>query len=203
MLLKSMGITDIPPLKDIPVLYGFKPSFSLPEDFGRLLSPDVFNLIIHPLSKGSAREWGLDNYASLIGLLPEDSFRIFLTGTEEEGKAFRPALSGLSSHYTDLSGKMRLEELIAFISKADALLAASTGPLHIAAAAGIHALGIYPPIRPMHPGRWAPLGKKTKVFVKEVECEKCRKTGDCECMRSVKAEEIASCLKTLREQKNV
>jgi ADP-heptose:LPS heptosyltransferase len=38
------------------------------------------------------------------------------------------------------------------------LVAASTGPLHIASAVGIHAIGLYPSKRPMHPGRWMPLG---------------------------------------------
>jgi hypothetical protein len=48
-------------------------------------------------------------------------------------------------------------------------------------------MGIYPPIRPMHPGRWAPIGAKAKVFVKEGECEDCRKTGNCHCIREIRA----------------
>jgi heptosyltransferase-3 len=58
----------------------------------------------------------------------------------------------------------RLDELIAFIFNADGLLASGTGPLHLAAASGIHALGLFPPSRPIHPGRWAPLGKKAEYL---------------------------------------
>jgi ADP-heptose:LPS heptosyltransferase len=63
-------------------------------------------------------------------------------------------------HVHNLTGKMSLDELIAFIGAADVLVAASTGPLHIAAACGIQAIGLYADRRPIHPGRWAPLGPK-------------------------------------------
>lgn len=63
---------------------------------------------------------------------------------------------------------MNLKQFISFIAAADGLIAASTGPLHIAAALGKVALGIYPPIKPMHPpGRWAPLGKNASYLVLE------------------------------------
>jgi heptosyltransferase-3 len=60
----------------------------------------------------------------------------------------------------DMTGKMTLPQLISFISNADGLIASGTGPLHIAAMAGINTLGLFPSVRPIHPGRWAPLGKK-------------------------------------------
>jgi ADP-heptose:LPS heptosyltransferase len=84
-----------------------------------------------------------------------------------------------------------------FISKADGLVAASTGPLHLAAALGIPALGIYPPIRPMHPGRWAPVGPNARVFVKPEYCEDCRRTGDCHCIREIPPNAVEEYLQTL------
>jgi ADP-heptose:LPS heptosyltransferase len=66
----------------------------------------------------------------------------------------------LPKNVIDLTGKFTLAELIAFLTKADGLVAASTGPLHIAAAVGIHTLGLYPDKRPIHAGRWAPIGPK-------------------------------------------
>ena len=39
-------------------------------------------------------------------------------------------------------------------------MASGTGPLHVAAASGINTLGLFPSVRPIHPERWAPLGKK-------------------------------------------
>jgi ADP-heptose:LPS heptosyltransferase len=81
---------------------------------------------------------------------------------------------------------MNLDELISFIASADGLIANSTGPLHLAAALGKDALGIYPPMRPIHPGRWAPVGPKATVFSLDKYCVDCRKTpASCHCIAEV------------------
>jgi ADP-heptose:LPS heptosyltransferase len=126
----------------------------------------------------------LDNFNSLIGLLPPEKFKLFITGSAAEGRQ-ADALFSRHPSLTDLTGKLSLAQLIGFISAADGLIAASTGPLHIAAALGIHALGLYPPRRPIHPGRWGPIGKHTKVFVKNSYCKACRVSLDCTCMRDI------------------
>lgn len=188
-LIQCLGAGDYA-LEDLPDFYGIKRLPPLDIEYARLLSPTAFNLILHPKSKGSAREWGLDRFAQLIEILPPERFKIFITGTAQEGDLVRDTLIKPFPQVVDLSGKMSLGQLFSFISHANGLLAASTGPLHMAAACGIHALGIYPPIRPMHPGRWAPLGRKTHVFVKPTDCDLCRKSGPCECMRSIRPEEV-------------
>ncbi len=191
-LLQPLGIHSNDAAETLWTYYGMQAPSVLLEDLKNRLSPDRFNLILHPKSKGSAREWTLDHYAGLIRRLSETGrFAIFLTGTEAEGQLFRKELVRPFPFVTDLSGQLSLEELIAFIASADGLLACSTGPLHIAAALSTWAVGIYPPIRPMHPGRWAPLGKHTKVFVREQGCEDCRNTNSCACIQSITAEEVS------------
>jgi heptosyltransferase III len=154
-------------------------------------------LILHPKSRGSAREWGLGNYVRLVGLLPRERFKVFVTGTAADGQLLAPLLAE-HPELTDLTGRLTLGQLMTFISKADGLVAASTGPLHLAAALGVHALGIYPPIRPMHPGRWAPVGRKVRVFVKPEYCEDCRRMGDCHCIREIEPAEVEGYLQSLR-----
>lgn len=185
-------------LQEIPELYGFNSIVPLPPQIEQLLKPDKFNLILHPRSKGSAREWGLHNFNHLVELLPQDKFRIFITGTADEGRvAF--AENGLkrSDRIIDLTGKLNLGELITFIQHADGLVAASTGPLHLAAALNKVAIGIYPPMRPIHPARWGPLSKKAFYFVKPGTCSKCRKGGSCECMSSIDPAKVAQRILTL------
>jgi ADP-heptose:LPS heptosyltransferase len=98
----------------------------------------------------------------------------------------------LPAHVIDITGKMSLPQFIAFIHKANYLVAASTGPLHIASSLGIGAIGIYPPIRPMHPGRWKPIGKNAKALVVNKSCENCRKTpASCVCMNMIQAQQVA------------
>jgi heptosyltransferase-3 len=196
-LLEPLGARREYSLEEIGVNYGLTRLAPLPPEVEALLDPRRFNLILHPKSRGSAREWGLGNYVRLIGLLPRERFKIFVSGTATEGELVAPLLAK-HPEVTDLTGRLTLGQLMTFISKADGLVAASTGPLHLAAALGIHALGIYPPIRPMHPGRWAPVGRKTRVFVKAEYCEDCRRSGDCSCIREVPPDAIEAYLLTLK-----
>jgi heptosyltransferase-3 len=183
-LLTALGAKPLFSFEEIDKLYGFAPIASQPAELQRLIDPKKFNLIVHPKSRGSAREWGLDNFSGLIGMLPPEKFKLFITGTAAEGAQLQELFSR-HPLVTDLTGKLSLAQLIGFIAGADGLIAASTGPLHIAAALGIHALGLYPPMRPIHPGRWGPIGKKTKVFVENKPCHACRITQDCTCMRGI------------------
>ena len=190
-LIRSLtGVGHIP-LQDLPAYYGLKDMYPLDPDLEQCFDRQRFNLILHPGSKGSAREWGLDNFRALIRILPEEKFNILITGTKEEGEGIRQ--SGLfeeSKGVTDLTGKVDLQGLISVIARSDGLLAASTGPLHIAAALGKHALGIYPPIRPMDPGRWAPVGINASHLVVDKTCSDCRGEQECHCMKEISPEQV-------------
>jgi len=162
----------------------------LDDKLKKLLSGKRKNIILHPKSKGSAREWGLNNFSKLIDLIPANDFKIFITGTKDEGDLMSDFLKKHENKIIDLTGRLSLDELISFISKADALVATSTGPLHIAAAAGIKAIGIYAPMRPIHPGRWKPLGKNADYLVLNKECNDCKDGSICECILSISEEQV-------------
>jgi ADP-heptose:LPS heptosyltransferase len=172
-------------LPEIGKLYGLTKTAPLKDELKALIDPARKNIILHPKSKGSAREWGVSNFMKLIELLPEDRYRIFVSGTKEEEALLAP--SGILDHarVTNICGKMSLGQFMSFIHECDALVAASTGPLHLAAALGIEAIGIYPPIRPMHPGRWAPLGPKARFLVMGKECNDCISGSKCSCMEEI------------------
>lgn len=190
-LLEPLGITEELPAARISDLYALtRIKSELPVSVTELISADHFNLILHPKSKGSAREWGVDNYTQLIDLLPKDKFRIFITGTKEEGDKMKDFLSSNKGKVIDLTGKLTLSEFLAFINRCDGLVAASTGPLHMAAALGKRTVGLYAPMRPIFPERWAPLGIDAHWLVIEKTCQKCRYTEDCECIREIRPEDV-------------
>ncbi|MFM7769972.1 MAG: glycosyltransferase family 9 protein, partial [Bacteroidota bacterium] len=121
------------------------------------INPNKHSVIFHMLSKGSAKNWSMQKFEELAEVLDPKKFDIYLTGTENEGSIIRKTFPRLA-HVHDITGKLSLHELIAFISSCQLIVAASTGPLHIAAGTGVHAVGLYPCEKPMHAGRWAPLG---------------------------------------------
>lgn len=158
-LLKPLGIQTDYSLADLQHYAGFSRIPDLQPTHEALLKTGRKNIILHPKSQGSAREWSLENYMELAASLDETKYCIFFTGTEKEGLLFRNLIPRKANIH-DLTGKMTLPELIAFIKRADALVAASTGPLHLAGLSGIRAIGLFSGQRPIHPGRWQPLGNK-------------------------------------------
>jgi ADP-heptose:LPS heptosyltransferase len=186
-LLKPLGFDFIPELNEIPGYYGLRVGSAI--SFFSQGSQKI-NLIIHPGSKGSARDWSINNYVELIRLLPQDRFNVFISGTQKEANIFLPAFADVSDRFTVIPGAYGLDQFMGIIAAADVLLAASTGPLHLAAALDIHAIGIYVPMRPIHPGRWAPLGKKAEVICADKICGGCKKGEPCSCIAEISPEMV-------------
>jgi len=192
-LLAPLGITKSYSKEELGALYSFDNIPALPAELHELFQPGKRYVILHPKSQGSAREWGLDHFISLIQLLPKDRFQIFISGTAKEVELLTPLFQAVGESVTNITGKMDLSGFIAFIERCDALVAASTGPLHIAAALGKQAIGIYPAIRPMHPGRWAPLGPEAVALSLQKDCSECRTNPQaCACIISISSMEVAA-----------
>lgn len=154
-----------------------------------LLDKNRFNLILHPGSNGHAREWPEQSFIDLIKILPEDKFKIFISGAGSEEELFKNLL-GSDLPITNIMNKMNLIEFCSFVSQADGLIASSTGPLHIAAAVGIHALGLFSPRRHIDARCWQPLGEQAEYFSKPGSCVDCDYGEECPCMRYITAEKI-------------
>lgn len=159
---------------------------------------DKLRIILHPKSRGSAREWPMYKYHELVQRTPKSMVHFYITGTNAEGELIRHECPEIMQHsnVTDLTGKMDLNTFVDFIGMCDVLVACSTGPLHIAAALNKKAIGIYPPIRPMHPGRWAPLGKNSVVLVENKTCSDCKVKSPCTCIQSVTATQVISIIES-------
>ena len=189
-----VGDGDLP--LDALVAHGrIRPRVPVPAPLAPLLAPDRFNLVIHPKSLGSAREWPLSAYRDLVASLPADRWRVLVTGSADEGAAVGDWIRSLPPHAHDLTGRLSLAELIAVLAAADGVVGASTGPVHVAAAAGTRTLGLFSPVRPLHPGRWAPLGARASVLVAPEACAACADGAPeegtaCSCMAAIPVEEV-------------
>ena len=199
-LLIPLDVKDTFSLSEIADYYGLTNTGPLKKELSQLLSSERFNLILHPKTKGSAREWGIDNFSKLVEILPEQDYKIFITGTRDEGLQISKFLRQYEHRVVDLTGRMELGELIRFIKAADGLVAASTGPLHIASALGRFALGLYAPMRPIHAGRWGPVGKNAYFLMTDKTCNDCRKTTVCHCIKSIDPIDVYDRIKSASEK---
>jgi len=172
-------------------------------DFSQILKNEKFNLIIHPKSKGHGREWGLENFFKLITELPEDKFSVFLTGLKEEEDLIKSELPQLLvlPRITNLMGKLTLAELNSFINQADGLVASGTGVLHLASALGKYTIGLFPPIKPIHPGRWGPIGRNATYLVRDIDCNQCKGGTQCACMKAIAVKQVKQRLESYYDKK--
>ncbi|RXZ33836.1 lipopolysaccharide heptosyltransferase family protein [Oxalobacteraceae bacterium CAVE-383] len=202
--LRPYGETAVPAREDIPALY----DFSIPADaeIDGMLAPHAFNLILHAKSNGHGREWPQEYYLALATMLQDEpGMRLWLTGSSEEGEWLaRHAPELLAQpNVRNVCGRFTLAELTIFIKHADGLIASGTGPLHLSAAIGQRTLGLFPPTRPMHPGRWAPLGEHAQTLCVETCESNCHKSADptCDCMRRIRPAAVHQVVKRwMREQ---
>ena len=169
-LLEPLGIHEQINLKEIHHYIGWKRRNTV---FEKGLLTKKFNLILHTKSMGSAKEWRIENYKYVIERLSTDQVQVYLTGTQEEGELISTECPEIFEYdyVTDVTGKFDLEKFIGFIEKCDGLVACSTGPLHIASSAGIKCIGLYPSKRPMHAGRWCPIGGESTFISEEEESD--------------------------------
>lgn len=197
-LLTPLGYKQPLELSAVAPLVRLQAAVSLRSELRQLLAarqPGQLNVILHPRSRGSAREWGLAHFGQLAKTLHVAGHRVFVSGTAAEGVELAEWLRENADFLAaDLTGQLELPEFIAFIAATDGLVAGSTGPLHLAAALGRHALGLYPPIKPMHPGRWGPLGPHAEYLVFDrPDCQDCRaQPTDCTCIKAIEAAAVAA-----------
>lgn len=190
-LLRPFGLTNIPSFEEIN---NYTSSFhiekqELPEEFEALLNKKY--VVLHPKSQGSAREWPIEKYAELAVRLIKNNYEVVFTGTEPEGQQFRNLIPEDSMCH-DSTGKLSIDQLIWLIKNASALVACSTGPLHIAGFLDTKAIGLFSPKIPIHPGRWRPLGAHSKALVFDPNCEKCKEKKECDCISQISVETVFS-----------
>lgn len=195
-LLAPLYSEAVLPLTQIAELVRLHSPEQLAPEWQQLLTqrqPEQLNVVLHPRSRGSAREWGLPHFGALAQLLHAAGHRVFVTGTSTEGEELREWLIEHQPFLAaDLTGRLTLPQLLAFLSEADGIVAGSTGPLHVTAALGRYTVGLYPPIRPMHPGRWAPLGPHAGYLVfNRPDCQACRhQPTACVCIKALEPQQV-------------
>ncbi len=172
------------------------------KDFGKRLLREAGSkveqrrIVVHTGSGGSSLNWSEAKYLKLVERLLHDDEKSEIIMTAKE----------MSDHFTDSvkalcgvrivdtrSSVRRIRDLICIIANADMLIAASTGPLHIASALGIKTIGLYCH-RPMNCAKhWGALGSKavnleiSKEYC-DVNCSKDKET--CSFENGISVEEV-------------
>lgn len=189
-LLKFFGLKTVPILE---LLNEYTSNFKLKSTELPLEIKDKLKtkyIVLHPKSQGSALEWPIEKYRALSILLIEQGYQVAFTGTEKEGALFRERIP-TEMGAIDTTGKLTIDQLCQLINKADGLVACSTGPLHIAGFLNKKAVGLFSSRKPIHPGRWKPLGNNSVALVFDSLCQKCSQGQNCTCIADISVDEVA------------
>lgn len=161
-LLEPLGLGDAQaPEEEVPSLRATPPDAAAPLLRGLDLEPGGF-VLVHPGGGGSAGRPDPETFATLAARARDAALSgapvVVTCGPGEEPLVtrFHQALPEART----LPPPSDLPELVALTSQAGLFLAGSTGPLHVAAAAGAPTLGFYPWKASQTAVRWAPRGPK-------------------------------------------
>ena len=199
--LRPLGLGCRLPLSELKTLILLSRVSPLDESLRQKLDATAFNLVIHPKSNKSGREWPARHFLRMVQLLENEPVRILLTGVQCELDALKAECPELLRHekVVVLMGATTSAQLISLIANADGLVASSTGPLHIAAALGIHALGLFPRRTALGERRWYPLGAKGEslqlpgnCLFPNNTCERDPTRQNCRCMIGISPEQVAA-----------
>jgi heptosyltransferase II len=143
-----------------------------------------------PGAVGPSKRWPAAAYAALTHRLSADGIAVWVLGGPDE-KPLAAEIIG-NTPARDLTGP-DLRDAILALASASAAVSNDSGLLHVAAALGTPAIGIFGPTSPWH---WAPLNPlaATMEMKGELPCRPCHKPvcrlGHHRCMRDIAPEDV-------------
>lgn len=128
------------------------------------------------------RAWPVDSFASLAqSLSQKPDIEIVLIGSPAERGLSDTFQSKVSYPVIDLVGKTTMDDLPGLLKACDLLVSNDTGTIHIAAAVGTRALGLY--FSTAYFAETAPYGQGHVVLQAELPCSPCDPAMTCSDMR--------------------
>lgn len=150
-------------------------------------------IVLHPLSGWEYRNWKIENYAQIIDNIIEiTQIKVVIIGSEEE-KLFGERLKGLTKNKANITTlfEEKLETVMQYLSNALLFIGNDSGPLHLASALGVQAVGLF---GPAPPELTAPQNKQNFYFYKKVDCSPCEQINCIRpadpCMNLIQVDEV-------------
>ncbi|UCB57017.1 MAG: glycosyltransferase family 9 protein [Candidatus Omnitrophota bacterium] len=156
---------------------------------------------IHPHSSNPAKTWPKENFAYVIDALRSKfAAKVVVIGAAGESSAVNDLISLTKYRPVNLSGKLTLKQLAAFLKKCALLISNDSGPVHIAAAMERSVIAIFGRNDPgVGPVRWGPWGEGHIILHKHPGCEPCL---DRSCPRSFKCLSLTTPEEVLKAVEN-
>lgn len=141
---------------------------------------------VHPGVGNPVRQWPPAAFAALIDLLADElGMSVVLIGGGDEQVVAEDVLARVAARHAvaSLVGAVKLAELQDVMRACALFVGNNSGPQHIAAAAGVPAIGIHSGV--VDAGEWAPLGPGAMALQRHVICGPCYLEFASDCPRGM------------------
>ncbi len=166
--------------------------------------PEVPYVVLHPGSGDNfpGRRWSEAGFAAVGRTALELGLGVVVTGGAPERDLAERVARAVGGGAASLAGLLSLDELVAVVAGARALVSNDTGPVHLASAAGTPTLAIY---GPNTPALYGPLAPGSRSFYRALPCSPCLtavnyRSSRCRihtCMASIPTGEVCAALRAL------
>ncbi len=187
---------DIKNYPDLKMYLNPEVSEKMPSELSKYKRPLVVLNAGHVFAKRQGRTYPVEKWIELGNKIQEKyDGTILITGVKVDEDILKP-LEQIKNSVSYVS-KLSLDENSALIQNSDILISGDSGPLHIASALGVKALGLF---GSMPIERTGPCGDNCSVVVSPMECAPCnhikckylKGTGELysPCMKMIEVENI-------------
>jgi len=151
---------------------------------------------------GPAKRWPASYFAELAQLLRREQpgLQIALLGSAKDGPVCEEILAS-APEVRNLAGATTLDDAIALIGAAQAMVSNDSGLLHVASALNRDIVALYGPTDPLHA---PPFSDRSRSIWLGIECSPCRQRecplGHHRCMRDISAAMVGQSLRALQAQ---
>lgn len=148
-------------------------------------------IVLHVGAGNRFRDWGIDNFSTLIKRLTRDKVTVFLVGNSEEEKKKGVYLKERYDIH-DYTGKQSIAETLFLISKSMVYFGVDSGPLHMASLTATPLVTLYGPNIPEISGPWRE--KDVTVIQLPLNCRPCSQRkciyDIIKCVKNIKTDDV-------------
>ena len=117
-------------------------------------------VVLHVGSAGSAVDWPVNHMAELADSLAERGIPVLISTGYARPDLEQAMKAACRRPHAFTPAEPRIAQLAAWLKLAGCVVAASTGPLHLAGALGAPTVGLFPCVNDCLPAQWGPMGDR-------------------------------------------
>ncbi|CAK8718718.1 Heptosyltransferase-1 [Candidatus Electronema halotolerans] len=145
----------------------------------------------NPAARWQTKFWPVENWAALADHFAAQGKVLIFGGSDKEAEYIAAIARLMRSQPVIAAGRLNLAQSAALINKAALYIGLDSGPMHIAALAGVPVVALFGPTHPERVGPWRV--RHRIVRAEGLACLACRKRhcGHLSCMKGISVQAVA------------